>query len=86
LDRSLQYLSFVQLALSPWAKQGRKCDAQALIKKSVKAPFFPIRISGEFSHKNIMRVFVPNKISVERKQSNMLACGHRLPIMNLAEH
>jgi hypothetical protein len=62
LDRSLQYLSFVQLALSPWAKQGRKCDAQALINKSVKAPFFPIRISGEYRHKNIMRVFVTNKL------------------------
>jgi hypothetical protein len=62
LDRSIQYLSFVQLALSPWAKQGRKCDAQALIKKSVKAPFFPIRISGEFSRKNVMRVFVTNKL------------------------
>jgi len=28
----------------------------------VKAPFFPIRISGEYSHKNIMRVFVTNKL------------------------
>jgi len=68
LDRSLQYLSFVQLALSPWAKQGRKCDAQALIKKSVKAPFFPIRNSGEYSHKNIMRVFVTSKL-VSRARS-----------------
>jgi hypothetical protein len=62
----LEYLSFVQLALT-WGEAGRKCDAQVLIKKSVKAPFFTIRISGEYSHKNGMRVFVTNKISVERK-------------------
>jgi hypothetical protein len=28
LARNLQYLSFVQLALSAWAKQGRKCDTR----------------------------------------------------------
>ena len=70
----LRYLSFVQLALT-LGEVERKCDAQVLIKKSVKAPFFPIRISGEYSHKNGMRVFVTNKISVERKRSNMLAAA-----------
>jgi hypothetical protein len=81
LDRSLQYLSFVQLALT-LGEAGRKCDAQVLIKKSVKAPFFPIRISGEYSHKNGMRVFVTNKISIERKQSQYARLRPLLSIMN----
>jgi hypothetical protein len=39
-------------------------------KKSVKAPFFPICISGEFSQKNVS-AFVTDKISVP----NLLAAA-----------